>query len=99
MRLVADTKASRAEGCATAEEDFTIKMAGTTKDSGRTIRWMAMVSFTMKVASLLMKGNGLKINSTASVRFTMTILWGSPAASTTRISITLKIIGNTTKEC
>jgi hypothetical protein len=74
MRLVADTKDSRVEGCVMVEEDFTIKMEDTMKDNGKTIRWMVMVNFTMKVANLPTRANGLKINSMALARSTMIIL-------------------------
>lgn len=56
------------------EEDFTIKMEDTMKANGKTIRWMVMVNFTMKVANLPTRANGLKINSMALARSTMIIL-------------------------
>jgi hypothetical protein len=51
MKLEVGTKASRVMACAMEEENFTIKMEDSTKASGRTIKWMAMVNSTTKEVS------------------------------------------------
>lgn len=44
-------KVSRATTCETAEANFTTKMEGITKDSGKITKWMGLADCTTKVES------------------------------------------------
>ena len=54
-----------------AKVSFIIKMEGITKGIGRTTRWMAMGSYTIRVANLPMRKIGLKTSFMEFLKFTM----------------------------
>jgi hypothetical protein len=66
---------------------FTSKMEGITKDSGKTIRCMVLVSFTMRMERLPTKVIGKMISSMARAEFTTQSQLLSMRISTTRTSL------------
>lgn len=49
MRQAVDIKVSKVMECVTVVVDFTTKMEGTTRVTGRATKWMGMVSYTTRV--------------------------------------------------